>query len=172
MVPSRLTMSSASAHHTPSSPSPSGSTPSSRPAAVPAAGMLAISPFLGPFAGTFFPAFLLLVCMSQQFHAWSHMKKSQLPSVVVALQDFGLLIGRRQHGAHHRPNFEGNYCIVSGLWNAPLDAVGFFRGLEKLVAALTGVEPRCWYAPEAAWQEMTLEASMSLSSAEEEGGRE
>ena len=27
-----------------------------------------------------------LICMSQQFHAWAHMKKSQLPSRVVALQ--------------------------------------------------------------------------------------
>jgi hypothetical protein len=65
--------------------------------------------------------------MSQQFHAWSHMKKSELPAVVVALQDAGVLIGRAAHGAHHRPNFEGNYCIVSGLWNQPLDSSGFFR---------------------------------------------
>ena len=30
--------------------------------------------------------FLFLCCMSQQFHAWSHMKKSELPGFVVALQ--------------------------------------------------------------------------------------
>jgi hypothetical protein len=68
-------------------------------------------------------------------------------------QDAGLLIGRRQHGAHHRPNFDGNYCIVSGWWNAPLDNVGFFRWLEKVVAKQTGVEPRCWYPPEHDWEE-------------------
>lgn len=124
-----------------------------KPAAVPAAGILVASPFLGPFAGTFLPAFLLLVCMSQQFHAWSHMKKSELPGAIVALQDWGLLIGRRAHGAHHRPNFEGNYCIVSGWWNKPLDRTGFFRQLERAVHAATGVEPRCWYAPEYGWAE-------------------
>jgi ubiquitin-conjugating enzyme E2 variant len=31
-------------------------------------------------------SFLFLCCMSQQFHAWSHMKKSELPAAVVALQ--------------------------------------------------------------------------------------
>ena len=66
-------------------------------------------------------SFLFLACMSQQFHAWSHMKASQLPSVVVAAQDAGLLISRRAHGAHHRSPFNCNYAIVSGVWNAALD---------------------------------------------------
>ena len=139
-----------------------------KPAALPAALLLLLSPFVGPFAGTFLPLFLLLVCMSQQFHAWSHMKKSELPAAVVALQDAGLLIGRRAHGAHHRPNFEGNYCIVSGWWNEPLDRSGFFRWLEKVVVALTGVEPRCWYAPEYGWAEEAAPAGVSLATADDE----
>jgi hypothetical protein len=28
------------------------------------------------------------------------------------LQDAGILIGRKQHGTHHKPNFEGSYSIV------------------------------------------------------------
>lgn len=189
-----------------------------KPAAYPAVAILALSPLLGVWPGFFLPSFLFLVCMSQQFHAWSHMKKSELPGVVVALQvrararsasvrflrerrqaqpgerarvhmalpapmappppappnitscpprppprpapfyhkpqDAGVLIGRREHGAHHKPNFEGNYCIVSGWWNAPLDNAGFFRWLEKVVLARTGVEPRCWYPPEHGWEEL------------------
>jgi len=69
-------------------------------------------------------------------------------------QDLNLLIGRRAHGAHHRPNFDGNYCIVSGWWNKPLDNSGFFRWLEKVVVKATGVEPRCWYPPEHDWAEL------------------
>lgn len=57
-----------------------------KPAAYPAAAMLLLSPFLGVGAGTFLPSFLFFVCMSQQFHAWSHMKKSELPGLVVAMQ--------------------------------------------------------------------------------------
>lgn len=173
-----------------------------KPAAYPAAALLLASPFLPPAVNAFTGSFLWLVCMSQQFHAFSHMKKSELPAVVVALQvraprrlagdgrkqgtplaalcttstffqdinlfsnclpprlqmqgphcilpahapavpmhaaqDAGLLIGRKEHGAHHKPNFEGNYCIVSGLWNAPLDNAGFFRWLEHRVLDVTG----------------------------------
>lgn len=66
-------------------------------------------------------------------------------------------MSRRAHGAHHRAPFEGNYCIVSGVWNPILDAGGspdgFFRRLERFVAARTGVEPRCWHEPDYSWQE-------------------
>ena len=102
--------------------------------------------------------------MSQQFHAWSHMKRSELHPAVLYLQERGVLIGRKAHGAHHRPNFEGNYAIVSGLWNKPLDGSGFFRGLEKVVAGVTGVEPRCWHAPEYGWAEEARPAGMTMSS--------
>jgi ubiquitin-conjugating enzyme E2 variant len=57
------------------------------------------------------------------------------------------------HGAHHKSPFEGNYCIVSGLWNPLLDDSRFFRRLEDFFYATTKVEPRCWYPPEADWAE-------------------
>lgn len=85
-----------------------------------------------------------LTCMSQQFHAWSHMKRSQLPQSVIALQDASVLVSRKVHCAHHIAPFEGNYCIVSGACNPLLDQSGFFRSLENLVHKQTGVEPRCW----------------------------
>lgn len=125
-----------------------------------AAAWLAASSTLhfAPVANCFMSTFLFLVCMSQQFHAWGHMKKSELPKPVLALQEAGLLISRRAHGAHHKAPFEGNYCIVSGLWNEALDQQGsdqgFFRKLERFVAARTGVEPRCWYEPKYEIEEM------------------
>lgn len=112
---------------------------------------LAISGYTPAALDVFMGSFLFLVCMSQQFHAWSHMKKSELPAVVDRLQESGILISRKAHGAHHRAPFEGNYCIVSGIWNEFLDDSGsdkgFFRRLERFVAATTGVEPRCWQEP-------------------------
>ena len=139
-----------------------------KPAAAPAAVIALLALFRaepgGPGGEAFASSFLLLVCMSQQFHAWSHMKRSELHPLVLALQEKGVLIGRKAHGAHHRPNFEGNYAIVSGLWNKPLDGSGFFRGLEKVVASVTGVEPRCWHAPEYGWAEEARPAGMTMSS--------
>jgi hypothetical protein len=116
--------------------------------AYPAAVFLALSPFTPAWCDAFVSSFLYLMCMSQQFHAWAHMTKSQLPGAVLALQDAGVLVSRKAHGAHHRPPFEGSYCIVSGLWNETLDGCGFYRGMEDAVKAVTGVEPRCWQVPE------------------------
>ncbi len=57
-----------------------------QPAAYPAAGMLAVSHAMPMAWNAWASSFLFLVCMSQQFHAWSHMKKSELHPIVVALQ--------------------------------------------------------------------------------------
>jgi len=118
------------------------------------------------FTGSFWAApgwsvglssFLFLACMSQQFHAWSHMKRSELHPAIVAAQEAGILISRKAHGAHHKAPFEGNYSIVSGWWNPVLDGDGgegsFFRKLEKIVYDMYGVEPRCWHEPRDDWME-------------------
>ncbi|GAX83189.1 hypothetical protein CEUSTIGMA_g10615.t1 [Chlamydomonas eustigma] len=133
-----------------------------RPAAAPALLFLLFSSFSPLWWNAFSSSFLFLICMSQQFHAWSHMKKSDLPEAVLKLQDWNILISRRAHGAHHRAPFEGNYCIVSGWWNGPLDDSGFFRGLENAVLASTGVEPRCWHEPEYAIEEEVPSPRMSF----------
>jgi len=99
---------------------------------------------MAPVAKAFACVFLSCVVLSQQFHAWSHTKKSELPAAVVWAQEAGILLSRKAHGAHHKSPFAGNYCIVSGWWNEPLDNSGFFLALEKAVLAATGVAPRCW----------------------------
>lgn len=107
--------------------------------------------------------FLFLACMSQQFHAWSHMKKSELPQVIHLAQEAGLLISRKDHGAHHKAPFDGNYCIVSGIWNPILDQGGdensFFRVLERVIYNVWNVEPRCWHEPNDEWMELERNSS-------------
>ena len=105
---------------------------------------LLLAPGMSPQACVFMGTFCSLSVLSQQFHCWSHMKKSELPEAVIAAQDLGLLISRKGHGAHHKPPFKGNYCIVSGWWNDALDNGGFFTRMEKSIYAATGVAPRCW----------------------------
>jgi palmitoyl-[glycerolipid] 3-(E)-desaturase len=97
---------------------------------------------------------IFFIAMSQQFHAWSYMKKSQLPAVVIALQDANLLISRKAHGAHHKSPFNINYCIVSGWCNVVLDA-GVMLSAEKFIAERWGIEPRGWSEPSAEWRELT-----------------
>ncbi|PON51528.1 B domain of TMEM189, localization domain containing protein [Parasponia andersonii] len=69
------------------------------------------NPIIHGFASVCFGCILF----SQQFHAWAHSTKSRLPPLVVALEDLGILLPRSQHAAHHRPPYDNNYCIVSGI---------------------------------------------------------
>jgi hypothetical protein len=125
-----------------------------KPAALAsAAWLVAVPASAPPAASAFFATLIACAALSQQFHAWAHGKPSTVPGPVRKLQAAGLLVSAKAHGAHHRAPFEGNYCIVSGAWNGLLDRVGFFRGLEKAVHALTGVEPRCWNEPDYGWVE-------------------
>ena len=98
---------------------------------------LLLTPGLNEDAAAFMGTFCALIVLSQQFHAWSHMKKSQLPELVVKAQEAGLILSRKAHGAHHRPPFRGNYCIVSGWWNELLDGSGFFTRVERSVFEVT-----------------------------------
>lgn len=93
------------------------------------------------------------IMFSQQFHAWAHGTKSKLPPLVVALQDAGVLVSRAQHAAHHRPPYNNNYCIVSGIWNRFLDEQKVFEALEMVLFFKFRVRPRSWSEPSSEWTE-------------------
>ncbi|CAI7796248.1 unnamed protein product [Closterium sp. NIES-53] len=101
----------------------------------------------------FFSVFLASVMFSQLFHAWSHTPRVLLPPFVPILQGAGLLVSRKMHGAHHRPPYNANYCIVSGACNPLLDSIGFFSGLEKFIFQTTGVPSRSWSETAPEWLE-------------------
>ncbi|XP_022150986.1 fatty acid desaturase 4, chloroplastic [Momordica charantia] len=104
------------------------------------------------------------IMFSQQFHAWAHDKKSQLPPLVVAMQDAGLLVSRMQHSAHHRPPYNNNYCIVSGIWNQLLDETKVFEAFEMILFFKLGVRPRSWSEPNTEWTEETETVEQTTAS--------
>lgn len=114
-----------------------------------------ISGFVGMASGC--------IMFSQQFHAWAHGTKSKLPSLVVALQDSGVLVSRSQHGAHHRPPYNNNYCIVSGVWNKLLDENKVFEALEMVIFFKFGLRPRSWSEPDSDWTEATEDSLITTS---------
>lgn len=71
---------------------------------------------------------------SNQFHKWAHAPR--VPRVVARLQRAGLVLPPARHALHHVPPFDRHYCITVGWLSAPLERIGFFRGLERLVAAV------------------------------------
>ena len=111
-------------------------------AALALAGLLAMPlerSGVGPLA-VFGCAFCGIGMMTNQIHQWAHMPSP--PAVVRLLQDAGLLLGRREHAVHHAHPYDANYCITTGWCNRPLQAIGFFRALERVIARLTGAQPR------------------------------
>nr|UDV78696.1 fatty acid desaturase 4.5 [Perilla frutescens] len=91
----------------------------------------------------------------QQFHSWAHTPKGKLPPLVVALQDAGIILRQAEHAAHHRPPFNSNYCIVSGICNRALDKSKFFAALEVVVVKALGRRPRSWNDPSSGWTEIS-----------------
>lgn len=123
--------------------------------------MTLINLIAGPFTTFFFTSFCVMEIMSQEFHKWSHMTKSQCPAWVNWLQDVGISVGRVPHAQHHLAPFHGNYCIISGLCNKPLDESGLFRRLERIIYQWNGVESNAWKL-DASLRERTLQGDYSF----------
>jgi len=82
------------------------------------------------------------VMMTNQFHKWAHMDDGRAPKIVTALQKMHLILPPAHHHLHHTAPFDKYYCITTGWLNWPLTKLGFFKGLERLVTATTGIIPR------------------------------
>ena len=111
--------------------------------AVPVLLMLNAAPLdtgWGAAAAVFGFAFCGLGSLTNQIHQWSHMPSP--PACIRALQACGVLLGRQQHADHHSRPYDRRYCITTGWCNRPLDAIAFFRRMERTITALTGVSPR------------------------------
>lgn len=89
-------------------------------------------------------AFLLALCVgvfaTNQFHKWAHQR--EVSPLVGWLQARGLVLAPAHHDVHHTAPYARHYCITTGWLNRPLEAVGFFRALERAITAVTGVPPR------------------------------
>jgi hypothetical protein len=81
------------------------------------------------------------------FHNLSH-KRSRSPVIRFA-QKWYLVMSTEHHWVHHRGDQTIRYCVINGWANYVCDPLRVWRGLEWLVHALTGAEPRC---DDLAWQ--------------------
>ena len=100
--------------------------------------------YLDPNMMLFLTSFCVLEILSQEFHKWSHRTKHENPIWVQKLQSIGFTVGPIPHMKHHQEPFEGNYCIISGFCNKPLDDIGFFRRLEYWIYHWNGIESNAW----------------------------
>ncbi len=52
-------------------------------------------------------------------------------------QRLRLILRPEDHLRHHVRPFDSHYCTAAGWLNGPLGTTGFFRALERVIAALT-----------------------------------
>jgi ubiquitin-conjugating enzyme E2 variant len=69
--------------------------------------------------------------LTNLFHRWAHMARP--PLVARGLQRLGIVIDPARHARHHRDPFDRAYCITTGWLNAPMDRLGIWAGLERLL---------------------------------------
>jgi ubiquitin-conjugating enzyme E2 variant len=97
-----------------------------------------------PAGSTSARVLLVSLCLgvfgTNQFHKWAH--ADRVSPFVAWLQRWHLILPVDHHDVHHGYPYMGHYCITSGWLNGLLDRIGFFRGLERLISAMTGARPR------------------------------
>jgi plasmanylethanolamine desaturase len=85
-------------------------------------------------------SFCLVGLPTNQVHQWAHMRTP--PPLARFLQRTGIILSRAEHSRHHVPPYAQHYCIATGWCNRVLTAIDFFPRLERVITALTGLEPR------------------------------
>ncbi|XP_023020799.1 plasmanylethanolamine desaturase Kua [Leptinotarsa decemlineata] len=83
----------------------------------------------------------IFVAMTNQIHKWSHTYFG-LPSWVVFLQEYRIILPRRHHRIHHVAPHETYFCITTGWLNWPMEKLRFWSALETVIEAATGIKPR------------------------------
>ncbi len=94
------------------------------------------------FAAVSLGSMIFWVMMTNQFHKWAHMDPQKVHPAIQWAQRSHLILPPTQHARHHQAPFETYYCITTGWLNYPLERIGFFRTLERIVIAITGALPR------------------------------
>jgi ubiquitin-conjugating enzyme E2 variant len=76
------------------------------------------------------------------FHKWMHRTRIENGPFISLLHDLRLIQTPRHHARHHSGAKDTNYCVITVVLNPLLDAVGFWRFLERLVFVAVGALPR------------------------------
>ena len=91
-------------------------------------------------ASAFAWSIVAMSSLANQIHKWAHARR--VPRLVRSLQRAGCILAPARHARHHRAPHSTDYCIMGGWLIPALDALGFWRGLERLITSATGASPR------------------------------
>ncbi len=86
--------------------------------------------------------FVILSVNANQIHKWSHQNPRENGRIVTFLQRIKLLQTQRHHAKHHSGMKDTHYCSITNVVNPVLDELGVWRGLERVIAKVTGLTRR------------------------------
>ncbi len=84
------------------------------------------------------------ICFGMLFGSHCHLlgHRPARSRVIRFLQRSHLLVSPAYHRLHHDGGHDTRYAVVNGWSNVVCDRIGFWRGLERVIQALTSAEPR------------------------------
>ena len=83
---------------------------------------------------------LLLSSFGNEVHRWNHTTKNG--PFVKFLKETGLIQMQRQHSLHHKRPYAQYYCTLTSQLNPILERMNFWRRLERVIEATTGIAPK------------------------------
>ena len=86
--------------------------------------------------------FAALAANANEFHKWEHRTRRENGPVINFLQDIRILQTGRHHARHHTDPKNSHYCTITNFLNPVLDGLGFWSGLEWLLAKTIGLHRR------------------------------
>ena len=86
--------------------------------------------------------FAFVVTNGNQVHKWAHQTRKENGRFISFLQDARILQTSHHHALHHTDPKNSHYCVVTNILNPVLDGIGFWDGLEWIIAKTTGIKRR------------------------------
>jgi plasmanylethanolamine desaturase len=84
----------------------------------------------------------ILGANANQIHKWAHRSRHENGPLISFLHDCRLVQSPAHHAGHHTNPKSSHYCVLTDFVNPVLDRIGFWGGLERLVAVLFSVSRR------------------------------
>jgi len=86
--------------------------------------------------------FVTIGANANEIHKWAHLPAERRYTIVRYLHRLSLLQTPRHHARHHMDGKDSHYCVVTNLVNPVLEALDFWRGMEKAIEWAFGVRKR------------------------------
>ena len=86
--------------------------------------------------------FVAIGVNANEIHKWNHLPARKRPRFIAALHSLRLLQTPQHHIKHHVAGKDTHYCVITNVVNPVVDAVRFWRILEKAIAVLFGAHKR------------------------------